>query len=259
MDYSNTFKKRVDRYTYAIETYPYVMDNEFKTAVEVSNIKETDVIINIPAACVPLHKYFQIHPKRYIEYETNKPFADRVNIKYCSFFDISESDVSINKIISLASLHHMTLNERDIFYKECQRLLYQDGQLIIGDVQIDSKEDVWLNKFVNTYNSVGHNGLFWSEDDRDLLEQNGFIVDIQLKTYPWVFDTKHGMVDFCKNLFGLDKATDEEIENGIDTYLQPQYINDKYMIDWHLLYFIATKHQVHSQVYQNITEDLRQE
>jgi hypothetical protein len=256
MDYYHTFIKRANAYTYAITTYPRVMDNEFKTAVDVCDIQLTDVIINIPAACVPLDKYFQVHPKRYIEYETNKSFAERVNIPYCSFFSIPEPDESISKIISIASLHHMTVNERDIFYKECQRLLCQGGQFIIGDVQDASKECIWLNEFVNTYNSSGHCGLFWSEADRHLLEQNGFVVDIQLKTYPWVCDTKEAMVDFCKNLFGLDKATNEEIENGIETYLQPVYINDTYMIEWHLLYFIATKHPDHSLIDPNTTEDL---
>lgn len=255
MDYNNTFIKRADAYTYAVETYQHVMDNEFKTAVEVSNIQSSDIVINIPAACVPIHKYFDIRPKSYIEYETNKSFAERVHIHHCSFFTIPEADTSIHKIISLASLHHMSVNERDTFYKECQRLLYQGGQLIIGDVQDASKEAIWLNDFVNTYNSSGHNGLFWSEADRNLLEQNGFAVDIQLKTYPWVFDTKHAMVDFCTHLFGLDKATYEEVYNGIETYLQPKYINDKYFIEWHLLYFIATKRLDHVPIDSNITCD----
>jgi hypothetical protein len=258
MDYNNTFIKRADAYTYAVTTYPHVMDNEFKTAVDVCNIQLTDVIINIPAACVPLDMYFQVRPKRYIEYETNKSFAERVNMKYCSFFGIPEPDETIDKIISLASLHHMTVNERDIFYKECRRLLHQNGRFIIGDVQDASKECIWLNEFVNTYNSSGHHGLFWSEADRNLLEQNGFMVDIQLKTYPWIFDTKDAMIDFCKHLFGLDKATDQEIDNGIETYLQPIYINDTYMIEWHLLYFIATKSPVHSLDDRNTTEDPQQ-
>lgn len=255
MEYERTFEKRANAYTYAVETYPYVMDNEFKTAVKVSNIQSSDIVINIPAACVPIHKYFDIHPKRYIEYETNKSFAERVHMHHCSFFTIPEADASIHKIISLASLHHMSVNERDIFYKECYRLLYSGGQLIIGDVLHSSKEDIWLNQFVNTYNSSGHNGLFWSEADRNLLEQNGFAVDIQLKTYPWVFDTKHAMVDFCTHLFGLDKATYEEVYNGIETYLQPVYHNDKYFIEWHLLYFIATKLQIYSPIDLNITCD----
>ena len=259
MDYYNTFIKRANAYSYAVNTYPRVMDNEFKTAVDVCNIQLTDVIINIPAACVPLDMYFQVHPKRYIEYETNKSFAERVNIQYCSFFNIPEPDETINKIISIASLHHVSVTERDIFYKECRRLLHQNGQLIIGDVQDASKECIWLNKFVNTYNSSGHHGLFWSEADRNLLEENGFVVDIQLKTYPWIFDTKEAMIDFCKNLFGLDKATDAEIDNGIQTYLQPVYINNTYMIEWHLLYFTAIKYPDHSLVDLKKSAPLQQE
>ncbi|MEX0597986.1 MAG: hypothetical protein WD512_15965, partial [Candidatus Paceibacterota bacterium] len=87
--------------------------------------------------------------------------------------------------------------------------------------------------------------------------------DIQLKTYPWTFDTKDAMVDFCKNLFGLDKATDEEVSHGIETYLHPIYVADRYIIEWHLIYFIATKiiatvHPIGSLVDSNIIGDLPQ-
>jgi hypothetical protein len=44
------------------------------------------------------------------------------------------------------------------------------------------------------------------------------------------------MVDFCKNLFGLDLANYDIIKNGIQEYLT---LNDDFSIDWELIYFIC--------------------
>jgi hypothetical protein len=255
MDYQKTFQKRADAYAYAVETYPHVLDHEFKTAVEMCNIQPTDIVLNIPAACVPLDQYFDVTPKRYIAYETTQSFAERVHVPHCDFFMIPEPPRSIDKIISLASLHHMSNEERGRFYKKCYDLLHDDGQLIIGDVKSHSKESRLLDEFVHTH-SAGHHGLFWSEADRTLLEQHGFQVEIVLKTYPWVFDTMDAMNDFCKHLFGLDNATAEELKQGIQTYLQPVMVNGIYHVEWHLIYFIATK-LPNSVPYDSNTVELR--
>ena len=58
MDYTNTFNERVKQYNYAINTYPDVLKNEFETAIELCNIKNTDSVLNILAGGSPLHKYF---------------------------------------------------------------------------------------------------------------------------------------------------------------------------------------------------------
>jgi hypothetical protein len=242
MDYDKTFEKRGNLYKYAIEIYPDVLENEFKVAVEMCDIKSSDIVLNIPAACVPLSKYFTIKPYKYIEYETNANFAAMLSVAVCKLNEIPEMDNSIDTIISLASLHHTNYIEREEFYNECHRILKSNtGKIVIGDVIENSKESVWLNMFVNKYNSLGHKGIFWKESDKNILESKGFSVNIKYTDYTWNFNSENDLVDFCKNLFGLDLASKEEILIGINTILKPETINEKIYIKWNLIYFIATK------------------
>jgi SAM-dependent methyltransferase len=188
-----------------------------------------------------LKNYFTVNPTEYIEYETNKEFARITGLPQCEITSIPLTSSSVTKILSLSALHHTTDNERKAFYAECWRILQPGGQLIIGDVERGSRQDKWLNIFVNKYNSSGHNGRFWSTDDLAGFQEAGFTVTIERKNYTWNWKTYKDMLDFCKNLFGLDLATDSEILDGLLKFLKPTIINAEYRIDWSLLYWKATK------------------
>jgi len=232
MDYDAVFSKRAFEYSHAVKTYPNVLVNELTTAARMVDAKPYDVVVNIPGACVDIRKYLP-DTVIYKPYETNKTFADIQEIPYSANFNIPEPDNSIDTILSLASLHHSTDEERIQFYKTAHRCLKSNGKLIIGDVHIHSNQDRWLNEFVNTYN--GHNGKFWSEDDKKLM--TGFHVDTILKHYNWTFSSNEEMIDFCKHLFGLKNASDLEIKDGLKKYLGA---SDK-EFNWCLIYFVATK------------------
>ena len=232
MEYDMVFKTRALDYTYAVTTYPNVLINELATAANMVDAKPYDVIVNIPGACVDIKKYLP-DTVIYKPYETNKTFADLHGMPYSPNFDIPEPDNSVDRVLSLVSLHHSTDEERIKFYKTVHRCLKPKGRLIIGDVYINSNQDKWLNEFVHRYN--GHNGKFWSEDDKKLMY--GFDVTTILKHYTWTFVSKHDMIQFCKYLFGLKNASDLEIENGLKTYLAASDTEFK----WSLLYFVATK------------------
>lgn len=243
MDYTNTFNERVKQYNYAINTYPDVLKNEFETAIELCNIKNTDSVLNILAGGSPLHKYFITMPFLYREYEINTAFSELDNISLCKLNNIPEESNTINTIIILAALHHINHNEQQDLFKECFRILDNtSGKLIIGDVIDNSKESRWLNEFVNKYNSSGHKGVFFSSSDKSNMEQNGFLTKVQVKTYPWIFNDENALIDFCKNLFGLDLATNVEIINGIHMYLNPEMVGTQIHIQWTLIYFISIKH-----------------
>lgn len=248
MDYKETFNKRAHKYKYAIEKYPCVLEKEFQTAVEMCDIKSTDVVLNILAGGTSLNKYFIKQPQSYKQYDINCSFSELENIILCQLNKIPEDDNSIDTIITLASLHHTTNDERDMYYKECYRILKSEtGKLVIGDIVESSKEAKWLNEFVNKYNSNGHNGIFFSNNDKQLIEKNGFLTETEIKSYPWIFNNENELLDFCKNLFGLDLATDKEILEGINTYLNPIRLENNILINWTLMYFISIKNQVFPQ------------
>lgn len=239
-DYNKTFLKRGREYKYAVETYPDALRNEFSVAAQMILRHSPKSVLNIPAACVPLKEYLQsdIH---YIEYETNLAFANLTNLPHCELYSIPVADTSVDCVVCLASLHHATHDERRAFFKECLRILSPKGVLIVGDVMKGGAVDNWLNGFVNSYNSSGHAGLFWRAEDCRLFEECGFVsVGHEVQSYMWNFESSDTMIDFCKHLFGLDKANGEKIVEGLHMILQPVYSNTgSVLLPWELGYFTA--------------------
>lgn len=240
MNYEKSFKNRIQSYLYAINTFPNVLNEEFKTAIKQLNLQSNDTILNIPGGGIPLDKY--IDPKlniNYIVYDTHKEFQSKT-IKYCEWNNIPLLSCSVDKIICLASLHHLNIFERINIYKEFYRILKPNGQLIIGDVINNSAQAKWLNNFVNKYNSNGHKGIFFNETDANLIEQQNFHVETIIEHYDWIFDNDKNAMLFCKYLFGLDlinENNDYILKNAIEHILK--YKNGK--IPWKLIYFICSK------------------
>ena len=232
MDYDLVFTKRASEYNYATTTYPDVLVNELMTAAQVVDAKPGEVIVNVPGACDDISPYFMVDVT-YKSYETNKMFASVTCTTYSEFGIIPEPNESVDKVVSIAALHHSTDAERQVFYNEVLRILKPGGVMIIGDVMSGSSQDAWLNTFVNKYN--GHNGKFWSVDDTKLMQ--GFNVNVKIKKYMWSFNGKDEMIDFIRNLFGIGSATDSEISDGLRHYLGET--DNKF--EWSLIYFIATK------------------
>ena len=233
MDYDFVFSERAAEYYFATKTYPSVLTNELRTAAEVVNAKPGDVVLNIPGACVDISPHLAAGVV-YRPYETNSGFAKLTETPFVSSFGtIPEADASVDKILSLASLHHATASERAEFYKEALRVLRPKGNLVVGDVMAGTAQDRFLNTFVKSYN--GHNGLFWSP--ADAASMLGFSVSVEVKKYRWEFSGKEEMAVFCKNLFGLKSASDKEILDGLSHYLAA----DETGFDWSLIFFVATK------------------
>ena len=238
MDYNKTFTNRAKSYTYAVKTYPEALKEEFETAVRMCGpFLKDNRLLNIPAACIDIESFLPSEVE-YFPFETNPEFASLNGVSVCKFDEIPLEKESISHILCLASLHHATQDERAAFYREAWRILQQDGKLIIGDVDSGSPQDPWLNEFVNRYNSLGHRGMFWKKEDSKLLEQTGFTVKTSVQEYSWNFKGSSEKMDFVRNLFGLDMATDDEIVNGLEKYLKSSGADP---IPWRLRYFIASK------------------
>jgi SAM-dependent methyltransferase len=235
MDYTNNFSKRAASYLHALITYPAALNHEFRTAVAMCALNENDTLLLIPCSCEHIQPFLDPSIKC-IEYETNKELANLTAKPFCEFHTIPLSPKSVDCILSLATLHHLTDQERLAFYTEARRLLNPNGKLVLGDVIKDSAQDRWLNTFVDTYNSYGHKGRFFTPADAHLLESAGFSVEIQTTKYTWDFTSMDEMIDFCRNLFHLDKANYAEIQEGLQTYLN---VTDT-TIEWELVYYVCS-------------------
>jgi ubiquinone/menaquinone biosynthesis C-methylase UbiE len=148
----------------------------------------------------------------------------------------SYSDNSFDLVLSLSGLHH--LDDVPKFVHECLRILKENGSFIFSDVKRDSPVDFFLNEFVNKYNSLGHNGVFFTENSFNkfpLLQEK--IIRTQYNQYPFVFKDKSEMLCFFSFFFGLDKANENIIYDGIRDILGLKSTENGLEVDWGLIQF----------------------
>jgi SAM-dependent methyltransferase len=242
MDYNKTFQSRGTRYLQAINRCPHAIAEEFQTAVRTLDLQRGHSLLNIPAAAVLIEGMLppEVH---YYQIETSEEFAKVAAVPHGPWTPLPFPADSLDRVLCLASLHHSSHEERAAFYGECLRVLKPGGKLVVGDVRRESNLAPWLNVFVNQFNSSGHRGIFFSQDDVDAFRNAGFeAVGVVTERYTWNFNDSAEMVDFCQNLFGLDLASQESVLSGLTEYLHPvETESGDIKIPWELIYFTATK------------------
>lgn len=238
MEYIKSFKNRGHSYCTAVTLYNNVLDEEIITAINNLQLEKNDVLLNIFAGGIPIDKYIKNDLNiTYLAFDMHNDFIVD-SIKKCTFDNIPIQSNSINKIICLATLHHLNIEERNSLYNEFYRILIPGGRLVIADVIDTSPQAKWLNEFVHTYNSNGHKGLFFTKDDSNLIKDSKFSVDVSINEYNWNFKNDADLLHFFKLLFGLDLCTNDTLLlHSIKEYLC--YNNGK--IPWKLIYFNCVK------------------
>jgi SAM-dependent methyltransferase len=241
MDYINLFSERAESYILTSKRYDSVLANENYNAAMMLKPEENDVILHLCAGGINIKKYITVNC--YLEeVETNPEFAKISGLRCVSPFKLPYPDNTFDKIFILANLHHSTNEERKLLYKEYCRVLKPNGKFVMGDVLQDSKQDNFLNGFVNQYNPCGHNGKFFTEDDKESMIESGFSkVDTQLCQYPWVFHSVDELNDFTSRLFYLKKIEKDKIFDEVIKYLDVEMTSECLMWNWKLLYFTCTK------------------
>lgn len=242
--YKDIFNQRGILYHQGMLKYPLARAEEFNHIIRLSDLQQELVICDVPSGGCYISKFIQQQLK-IISIETSSEFIkDSQNtanntILVCEdITDIPLNSNSIDRIISLAGLHHV--EGKINFYKEAYRLLKPKGIFCIADALEDSKVAKFLNIFVDEYNSMGHKGNFFTEQTKKELESINFqVVHNASISYYWCFDSVASMVDYCQLLFGIDKANYNQILGGIEKYLGYYLEDDKCHMNWEL-YFIKS-------------------
>lgn len=238
--YEDIFKKRGRSYHAAMEAFPEARNLEFEHASSFLKKEPGTTILDIPAGGGYLKKFLP-HSIHYLAYDFAGAFEDgHSGTKKCKESKIDLPDFTADEIITLAAHHHIV--DRDGFYQEIKRILKPKGRFVIGDVVIGSKEDPFLNGFLNQWNSMGHQGTFLDpEKDKQNLERHGFFVNYEKRSYTWNFPSKEDAQSYFRKLFFLDlNPSDQALENEFKKL--GVALGDGYAVGWSLGFLSATKH-----------------
>lgn len=239
-DYSEIFSARARQYHYAMQYYPKARDAEFLALLEDLPSAAVDVL-DVPSGGGYLHRYLAPGVKL-SSCDFSEGFAE-TGVPLASPGHLPFADASFDAVLSLTGLHHVPRAQQALFLHECARVLRPGGRLLIGEVWRGSPVDVFLNEFVHRHNSQGHVGEFLDTTYLAFLQQHGFSeAQLAVRHYHWQFDGLASMIDYCRNMFGIDQADEVQIEAGLRTVLNyRQHADSHIVLPWQLVFYQAEK------------------
>ncbi|MGH1485283.1 MAG: class I SAM-dependent methyltransferase [Cellvibrionaceae bacterium] len=243
--YNSIFDIRAKSYHQAMTTWPETRRNEFDIAVKLANIKDNNIIVDIPSGGGYLSDFIPSENDIY-HIETSINFAKLSKTQTDHYVILTDEQSipiknnTIDNIISIAGLHHT--NNKSAVFTDMYRILKTKGNAVIADVNYNSKTATFLDKFVNSYNSIGHKGDYFNCNTTAQIKNCGFsIAEDFSKEYYWVFNNKKQMANYCQLLFGLDQASEDEVIDGIAEFLGFTEDNNKVNMRWELRFIKAIK------------------
>ena len=243
--YADIFEKRGQAYHEAMRRFPCARDREFNALVDRIKPSAGSLIVDMPSGGGYLRNYLPEDDIQLIAVETTKAFYEqcredeRTKRQLSPLSDTALPANSVDVVVSMAGMHHV--ENRSAVFAEVHRILKPGGRFCVADVEEDSVWDGFLNTFVHEHNSMGHEGEFINDIFRADLTASGFsVTSDQLVEYTWDFDSVDDMITYCTLMFGLDRATPEEVEQGIRRY-QGYSARGTVQMNWGLRFICCAK------------------
>lgn len=244
--YEEIFAERAASYHHAMTQCPDARAKEFNLAVTLAAPSVGDTVCDVPSGGGYLRRYMSDPEIGYLGVETSRFFAEHCYLKpndhviLSALENVAVNRASIDICISLAGIHH--LPDKPLFFREVTRLLKPGGRFLLADVETGTASDRFLNHFVHETNSMGHDGDFLSSKTRDELGDAGLVIlDDDLKSYTWDFESEALMGQFCQNLFGIDRVDADAVVAGIEDILGYEKDKGAVRMNWGLSFIVATK------------------
>lgn len=146
---------------------------------------------------------------------------------------------SMDRVSSLTGLHHMI--DKQVLFNEVARILKSDGLFAVADVQVDTSPARFLNDAVDRLTETGHEGIFLGPDElTQRLTDAGFVnIQEELVAYTWDFPNHEILVQYCKDLFGMVRATEVQIDTEIQHALKVIDHESSAHLEWCLVYAVG--------------------
>ncbi|HEY9773046.1 MAG TPA: class I SAM-dependent methyltransferase [Planktothrix sp.] len=243
--YETLFNSRGGTYDQAMRDFPHARKHEFETLLKVADLQIGDKVCDTPSGGGYVADYIT-HNVHLTLLETSKVFFElSQKTRACDSVLAKENvipfaDGHFDKILSLAGLHHNM--DKEAFFAECARTLRPGGALCIGDVHSASGIAAFLNRFVHNYSEEGHDGHFLDEQTLIQIENAGLHVEsAEVISYPWNFNTRADLIKFSSMLFGVSRASSENIWQNVESYVGIEEKTDIVSMNWQLYFIRATK------------------
>lgn len=238
--YAEIFAQSGASYHQAMQRWPRARDQEFQAALSLLSLADHTQVLDVPAGGGYLERYLP-DSTHYHGFDFSGGFDRSHNqIINCSESNIELPDASMDAAICLASLHHV--EHRNDFYAEIHRILKPNGTFLIGDIVSGSRQDVFLNQFVDRWNKLGHKGIFIEPaPDQKQLSQAGFSTEYSHKHYHWCFEKKDDVAEYFRLLFSLDKQPSHALLSAAIEQLGITNNHTGVDVNWSLGFIKATK------------------
>nr|WP_241263224.1 methyltransferase domain-containing protein [Parahaliea mediterranea] len=226
--------------------FPLARRQEFELAVARLDLQPGCDLCDVPAGGGYLADYLPRDDLFLLCLETASEFASQCprntdqRVLETALESLPLGAGSVDRILSLAAMHHV--DDKHGLLKEFSRILRGDGQVVVADVEAGTRTAAFLNEFVDRFNSMGHKGHFIDAAFIDDVDQCGLSLKaVDRPPLTWSFASRANLIDFCRHLFGLDRAADQDIIGGAEEYLGLREDAQGVSFDWQLVYITAAK------------------
>ena len=247
-NYLDTFDTRGDLYNKAAVINPHARLIERQIIIDLLKVEPHHIVCDAPAGGGYLAEGLRAlvnDSSQIICIEPSLKFSEAIDPAFTTYISPLErlplKDGSIDRVCSLAGLHH--LRDKSKFCNEACRVLKTSGILVIGDVLAQTPVARFLNGPVDIYTTTGHQGLFLQAGEcSDLLWSAGCTrVMEEHRSFYWQFQSIEQMVKYCQSLFGLVKATEQQVYDALACYFNIENADATVKMPWSLIYSVGIK------------------
>jgi len=251
MNYIDIFEQRGHLYNEAHVIAPKARELEVENLLKWLDPCADEKIIVTAAGggydAIAITQYLAPAKTNVVCVEPSKRFSEMIPSQFQVLNEPLESislpDNCADAVVNLAALHHCS--NRDVIFNEWDRLLKPGGRVVVADVEVGSANAQFLNIVVNEFTPGGHDGDFLrpSQLSDSFTAKDYLEIQENLELFDWHFDSEELMVEFSRCLFGMVKANDEQVLNGIKRYLEisSNGSDGQLAYSWPLRYFRARK------------------